>query len=47
MQQQLDYLPARLLLGQVLLQSAQWPAAEKELQLALQGGAAADPLVFD
>jgi putative PEP-CTERM system TPR-repeat lipoprotein len=47
LQQQPDYLPARLLLGQVLLQSAQWPAAEKELQLALQGGAAADPLVFD
>lgn len=47
LQQQPDYLPARLLLGKVLLQSAQWPAAEKELQLALQGGAAADPLVFD
>ncbi|RVU39998.1 PEP-CTERM system TPR-repeat protein PrsT [Rheinheimera riviphila] len=47
LQQQPDYLPARLLLGQVLLQSAQWPAAEKELQLALHGGAAADPLVFD
>lgn len=47
LQQQPDYLPARLLLGQVLLQSAQWPAAEKELQLALQGGAAADPLIFD
>jgi putative PEP-CTERM system TPR-repeat lipoprotein len=47
LQQQPDYLPARLLLGQVLLQSAQWPSAEKELQLALQGGAAADPLVFD
>jgi|GEM_PF-3246042 len=47
LQQQPDYLPARLLLGKVLLQSAQWPAAEKELRLALQGGAAADPLVFD
>ena len=39
LQQQPDYLPARLLLGKVLLQSAQWPAAEKELQLALQGQA--------
>lgn len=47
LKQQPDYLPARLLLGKVLLQSAQWPAAEKELQLALQGGAAADPLIFD
>jgi cellulose synthase operon protein C len=47
LQQQPDYLPARLLLGKVLLQSAQWPAAEKELQLALKGGAAANPLVFD
>lgn len=47
LQQQADYLPARLLLGKVLLQSAQWPSAEKELQLALAGGAAADPLVFD
>jgi putative PEP-CTERM system TPR-repeat lipoprotein len=47
LQQQPDYLPARLLLGKVLLQSGQWPAAEKELQRALSGGAAADPLVFD
>ena len=47
LQQQPDYLPARLLLGKVLLQSGQWPAAEKELQRALSGGAAPDPLVFD
>lgn len=42
-----NYLPARLLLGRVLLQTAQWPSAEKELRLALEGGAAANPLVFD
>ena len=42
-----NYLPARLLLGRVLLQTEQWPSAEKELTLALDGGAAADPLVFD
>lgn len=42
-----NYLPARLLLGRVLLQSEQWPSAEKELTLALDGGAAVDPLVFD
>lgn len=42
-----NYLPARLLLGRVLLQTEQWPSAEKELTLALEGGAAADPLAFD
>lgn len=42
-----NYLPARLLLGRVLLQTEQWPSAEKELTLALDGGAAANPLVFD
>lgn len=47
LQRQADYLPARLMLGQVLLQSEQWPQAEKELQLALAGGAAPEPLIFD
>lgn len=42
-----SYLPARLMLGKILLQANQWASAEKELQLALDGGAAPNPLVFD
>lgn len=46
LQQDSEFLPARLLLGQVLLQDGQWAGAEKELQLALAGGAALEPLLY-
>ncbi len=46
LQRDANYLPARLLLGQLLLKQGQWASAEKELQLALSGGAATDPLVY-
>lgn len=46
LQQDDQFLPARLLLGQVLLQDGQWASAEKELQLALAGGAAVEPVVY-
>lgn len=45
LQQDPTYLPARLLLGQLLQKSGQWASAEKELQLALDGGAAPDTLL--
>lgn len=45
LQQDPGYLPARLLLGQLLQKSGQWASAEKELQLALDGGAAPDTLL--
>jgi putative PEP-CTERM system TPR-repeat lipoprotein len=47
LQQNPAYLPARLMLGQVLLKAGNWSSAEKELQLALDGGAAAEPLIYD
>jgi len=47
LQQNPAYLPARLMLGQVLLTAGNWISAEKELQLALDGGAAAEPLIYD
>ncbi len=47
LQQDPAYLPARLLLGKVMLKAGQWASAEKELQLALDGGAAPVPLIFD
>lgn len=46
LQRDANYLPARLLLGQLLLKQGQWASAEKELRLALSGGAATDPLVY-
>lgn len=46
LQRDANYLPSRLLLGQLLLKQGQWASAEKELQLALSGGAATDPLVY-
>lgn len=46
LQQDGNFLPARLLLGQLLLKDGQWASAEKELQLALDGGAAIEPLVY-
>lgn len=46
LQQDSQFLPARLLLGQILLQDGQWASAEKELQLALAGGAALEPVVY-
>lgn len=47
LQQNPAYLPARLMLGQVLLKAGNWSSAEKELQLALDGGAATEPLIYD
>jgi putative PEP-CTERM system TPR-repeat lipoprotein len=47
LQQNPAYLPARLMLGQVLLKAGNWSSAEKELQLALDGGAAVEPLIYD
>ena len=47
LQQDPAYLPARLLLGKVMLKAGQWASAEKELQLALDSGAAPLPLLFD
>lgn len=47
LQQNPAYLPARLMLGQLLLKAGNWSSAEKELQLALDGGAAAEPLIYD
>jgi len=47
LQQNPAYLPARLMLGQILLKAGNWSSAEKELQLALDGGAAAEPLIYD
>lgn len=47
LQQDPNYLPARLLLGKVMSKAGQWASAEKELELALNGGAAAVPLIFD
>lgn len=47
LQQDPNYLPARLLLGKVMSKAGQWASAEKELELALNGGAAAIPLIFD
>lgn len=46
LQRDANYLPARLLLGQLLLKQGQWASAEKELQLALSGGAATEPLLY-
>ncbi len=46
LQRDANYLPARLLLGQLLLKQGQWASAEKELQLALTGGAATEPLIY-
>ena len=47
LQQNPKFLPARLLLGQILLQSHQYVSAAKELQLALDGGASPDPVAID
>lgn len=47
LQQNPAYLPARLMLGQLLLKNGNWGSAEKELQLALDGGAATQPLIYD
>lgn len=47
LQQNPAYLPARLMLGQLLLKAGNWSSAGKELQLALDGGAAAEPLIYD